>query len=421
MADTLPNIILVAGQWIDLYAESGIDVGTQIIVENIGSSDIYLAIQATKPLVGHAAYNIVKRNGDPVQNNMGDAGAWAYSNSVDGLINVIDVSGFTKIQPELLPRTAFGEVSVSEHTPITQITAAYGVPEKVESFSVLGGTTGAENSLFFATSGITPLALSAVLTRRQVTYRAGQGLLSRLTAIFDTPVAGSSQVSGLINNTDILGFGFEGEIFGIIYRHDGASDIHELTITVPAAASENATITIDTIPYTVPLTAGTVQHNAFEIANSLNAQVPNYDFTSNNDQVVSRSFLAFVGNGFAFSSPTAVASWIEVQQGILPINDFIPQTEWNLDKRSDLDPLLGNVYQIKLQYLGFGGIEFSIEDKQNSQLVPVHVIRYANTNLTPSVGNPTFRVGWLVNNGPLAQSLTIKGASICLTSSPTNT
>jgi hypothetical protein len=49
MADSLPQIVLPSGQWIDLYAETGITVGTQIIVQNVGNANARLTESATEP------------------------------------------------------------------------------------------------------------------------------------------------------------------------------------------------------------------------------------------------------------------------------------------------------------------------------------------------------------------------------------
>lgn len=53
MADTLPNIKLTANQWTDLYTASGIATGTQLTIENIGETDVYIAVQQAQPLPGH--------------------------------------------------------------------------------------------------------------------------------------------------------------------------------------------------------------------------------------------------------------------------------------------------------------------------------------------------------------------------------
>lgn len=310
------------------------------------------------------------------------------------------------------PLTSFGEISAALPNPIAQITAQYGLLNKAQSFLVDGGTTRVENSLFIASSGTDPNGLSALLTRRQVAYRAGQGLMGRFTAIFDDPVVNNTQEAGLIINTDRLGFGYNNSgLFGVVYKHNGDSEIQELTITTPASGAENASITIDGTVHSVPLTAGTVQHNAFEISQFLNGITTPYSFSSNNDQVVARSIEFGAGLAFAFSSSTAVAAWSQVEAGADPIDGFIPQTTWNVDTRPDLDPQKGNVYQVQMQYLGFGGIEFFVEDQKSADLILVHRIQFANSSTTVSVGNPTFRVGWTSQNFGNTTNVEVKGGS----------
>ena len=89
---------------------------------------------------------------------------------------------------------------------------------------------------------------------------------------------------------------------------------------------------------------------------------------------------------------------------------FIPQSEWNgidiMDGNSDgeaIDPALGNVYQIQYEWLGFGGIEFSVMDPNTGRFINVHTIKYGNTSVRPSLSNPSMHIGaWAKNNGDAA-------------------
>lgn len=383
-----------------------INAGLNPLILQAHRDSVRIVFSDVKPARSNTAFHVLGEKDGPYGPVEINTNVWALATSDNSSLMVTEDGSNDRSQ-----RTAFGELSTAEPVPIMQITAPYGLLQKAQSFTVLGGTTAANNSLFEATTGTDPNALSALLSRRQVTYRAGQGLMARLTAIFDTPQPNSAQEAGLIINTDRLGFGFQGTSFGIIYQHDGESEIQELTLTVAAAGAENATVTINGTPFTVPLTAGTLQHNAFEIANSLEAQVPDYSFSSNDVTVVARSLIATPGTTFAFTSATAVGAWVQIEAGRIPTSDFVPQADWNVDTRPDLDPAKGNVYQVRMQYLGFGGIEFYVEDRETARLILVHRIRFANTSTTTSVGNPTFRVGWLVANTGNTTSLTIKGGS----------
>jgi hypothetical protein len=100
----------------------------------------------------------------------------------------------------------------------------------------------------------------------------------------------------------------------------------------------------------------------------------------------------------------------------------IPQTSWNVDVMDGtggasnpsgqlLDPTKGNVFQIKYQYLGFGALYFSIEDKETGNFVLVHIIKYANTNTTPSLVNPSMFLLWAAVNTTNTSDLIVKGAS----------
>ena len=87
--DTLANIVLPANTWVDIYAASGVTVGVQINVENLGSQVVYLNAGAAQP-TDQAAFRAV-RPGSEKLNDTGDAGAWAFSPVESGLINVKEV------------------------------------------------------------------------------------------------------------------------------------------------------------------------------------------------------------------------------------------------------------------------------------------------------------------------------------------
>lgn len=104
MADTLDNVNLSTDTWVDLYAATGISVGEPICVENVGASDVLLVVSATEPDETPDGYNVLKRDGDPLCNSKGDAGAWAISKNSDGRVNVSNISsgGFIPRFPALL-------------------------------------------------------------------------------------------------------------------------------------------------------------------------------------------------------------------------------------------------------------------------------------------------------------------------------
>jgi hypothetical protein len=314
---------------------------------------------------------------------------------------------------QTLQTTAFGALEVESRTPVIQNTATYGITSKLFQFSTLGGTTTLEDGLFKAKCGANAFSLSSLLSKDYLSYRAGQGLEANFTAQFSIPVTGNAQAAGLITETDAFAFGYNfAGVYGIIYNHDGVVEIQELTITGAATGSENATITVNGTGYTVPLTNVSIQQTATDIATSLTSQVSDYLFTANNDQVVASSRFAAPTGSFAFSSGTAVAAWSQEAVGALVTPEFIAQADWNGDLVGTLNPQKLNVYKIQMEYLGAGGIQFFMENSVDAQWVLVHTIAYAGLHNTPSVSNPSFRVGWVSQNVTNTTQVEVSGASM---------
>jgi hypothetical protein len=100
----------------------------------------------------------------------------------------------------------------------------------------------------------------------------------------------------------------------------------------------------------------------------------------------------------------------------------IPQSTWNGDKLDGTGPskfvadwTKGNVFQILIQYLGFGAIKFQVEcyppDANNSTFVTVHTLRIPNTLTVPSFRNPSFPFTMAVYSAGSTTNLNVKSAS----------
>ena len=321
------------------------------------------------------------------------------------------MSNNAQIEPQLIATTAYGLTAVAELTPRAQITAQYGITENIFTAGI-GGTITNDNSMFQAHTGTGAFNVITVTSDQQVSYKSGQGLMSEVSSIFSAGLPDSFQVSGMISSESLIGFGYLGVEFGIIFATDGALEIQELTITTGAGGAENATITIDGNPYIVPLTNSSINENAFEISESLLLQVPGYSFTSDLGVVNCMALLPELGGGaFTFSSATAVAAFVEISTNALPTEGFVKKSEWNVNPDIDINPQLGNVYKVQFQYLGFGNTFFSIENPETGKYEVVHIHKYANTATKPSVPNPIFRVGWAARNNGNTTSLTVQGGS----------
>ena len=101
MADNIQNVPISRGEWVDLYAATGITVGEPIAIENIGAFEVRLAVSPTQPLRTHQSFNVISRNGEILRNTSGDSGAWAYSNNVNAEVAVRAINSASGFYPEL--------------------------------------------------------------------------------------------------------------------------------------------------------------------------------------------------------------------------------------------------------------------------------------------------------------------------------
>lgn len=384
-----------------------VNSGLNPVILQCHRDSVRIAFSKFQPARDNTAFHLLNGGDQPLQIPHLDSDIWALA-MTDTSSLIITTTSAALSQYD---KTAFGELSVAEPTPVVQISAQYGLTDEVQEITSAGGTTYNGDSLFNVSSGTNPLGLASLNTLKQLAYKPGQGALARFTALFTTGVANSLQAAGLINSEDAFAFGYLGADFGILYSRNGKTEHQELTVTTAATGSENATITVNDVAYTVPLTAGTTNHNAQEIAASLTAQVPNYLFTANNSIVSSMNLIPSPDGVYAFTSATAVATWDQQEAGVDPTISLIAQSDWNRDAVSWLDPTKGNVYSISIQYLGFGNIQFFVEDETSGVSTLVHQLEYANKNTIPSVGNPTFRIGWLARNLGNTTDLIVSGAS----------
>ena len=87
MADTENNIEVSNGEWVDLYAASGITFGTKLKIQNIGYTAILLHTGSTAP-TDDTAFNVISPSNDFFVNQLPSTGEWAKSVSAKGYVNV---------------------------------------------------------------------------------------------------------------------------------------------------------------------------------------------------------------------------------------------------------------------------------------------------------------------------------------------
>lgn len=107
-----------------------------------------------------------------------------------------------------------------------------------------------------------------------------------------------------------------------------------------------------------------------------------------------------------------------------PVAGWTPKTSWNVDvcdgsnsannpSGFNLNPLLGNVYQIRYPYLGFGPIKFYVLNPATSLWVLVHIIKYPNSQTVVQITNPGLQFyAASYNTGAGGNSATLKCGSV---------
>lgn len=98
---------------------------------------------------------------------------------------------------------------------------------------------------------------------------------------------------------------------------------------------------------------------------------------------------------------------------------WVAQADWNGDKVNGdagtaftLNPTYGTPAMIKYPYLGYGDIEFFLQNPATGRWVLAHVIRYANTTATIQLTNPSMHfMGYVKNSGNVA-NLTLYCGSV---------
>ena len=334
---------------------------------------------------------------------------------------------------------AFGEALVSQISPAFQLDGLYGISDEKEfQLNETGSGTQSvdDNGLMTVSSGITGGSFATLRSKRSVRYRPGQGSLARFTAMFpDSQVDGYQQLAGFINQSDILGVGFnygdptvfpqKRDEFAILRRQNSKAQVAQFTITNPSSGVETIRITLDDVDFDVDIDAGNTSQNTAKLGNATYSGwiVDYYD-----------NQLFFLFNGpptplpgvFSISNQTGgtlSGTYTPLQVGAAPNDNWSYQSDFNLDKldgtgpsKMQIDPTQLNVFQIDFRWLGAGRIRYSIEDPATGVLFPFHIDLYANKNTQPSISNPSLRVGYgVVNAAPTIGTGTdveVKGASM---------
>ena len=336
------------------------------------------------------------------------------------------------------PITAFGQVAVTESTPVAQVDFATNeILSEVMLTHFFGSATAptAANGMLAVATSANANSMCRAFTRRPVKYAAGAGGEAAFTMMFTTPAANSEQWAGAFNPECGLVFGYSGTTFGLNRFTGGKREVRTLTITTNSNTAENVTVTLNGSAKLVAVTASGANSAASRLTTALQIAAADYSATgtgwdaycvgASNPTVVFVSRVASVQTGtYSLTGTTVVGSFAQSQAGVAVTNNFVPAADFNIDKLNGtktaaenpsgmlIDPLTLNVARVTWQYLGAGGILYEIENPANRQFSPVHLIKYANVNTTPSLNAPTLHVGAMVVNTSNTSNLIVRSASL---------
>ena len=99
--------------------------------------------------------------------------------------------------------------------------------------------------------------------------------------------------------------------------------------------------------------------------------------------------------------------------------NFISQANWNVDACNgstgtsfNWNPALGTPAMIKYPYLGYGDIQFFLQNPSDSRWVLVHVVKYANTSNVVEVTIPSLQYIGFTSNSGNTTNLTMYSGSV---------
>lgn len=338
------------------------------------------------------------------------------------------------------PNTAFGEMTTAQNTTYFQGDYVYGINSLlyyVSTPNVTGaGSVTASNSLALVATSATQNNYACLQTLRSMRYRAGQGSICRFSAIFQNTTgtasgvgyAGNDQLIGMGNWLSGLYFGYQDTTFGLLRLAGGTLGVQTLTVTL-VLGTGTATITLrdggTARVFSAPYAGGSSAAIATSILNTpFDTLYPGWQATANGAVI---TFICRIAQLNDTALTSTIGTGVVVVNGAAPTpaeTEFIPQTAWNIDVMNGtknannpsgvlLNPAVGNVYQIQMQYLGFGALTFFVENPNTGRLEPVHRFNYANNFSVTNVKIPNYFMQVLCRNRqPLTpQAVTLRTAS----------
>lgn len=322
------------------------------------------------------------------------------------------------------PRLPFGAIQTEALTPTFQFDGVYGINNSIGRITSSSSGLGyAANNMLSCSTGTSVGAFAVIQGRRRIKYRPGQGSVLRFTALFPQSASLSYLIAGMGHSEDGFFIGYNGTSFGILHSSYGIRQIETLNVTAASSTNETMYLQLGGVTYPVTVTnSGVKAKTAYEIANGTYA---GWQAMQLSESVVflANSAASYSTALFSSSASTFSGSFVHTRQGSGSTDVWVAQSDWNGDKldgtggsRFVIDPKKGNLFQIELQYLGFGSITFKTEttsaNSNNPDWTTIHTFKYPNTLTKPLVSNPNFPFTMAAYSAGSATNLSVAVGSV---------
>lgn len=313
--------------------------------------------------------------------------------------NTLPLPVESTLNPNLL--NGVGEQSVAISCPVIQVSFPYNLnSQQVTSFGGNLATVTQDDDKAIITTGTETDAFGLISTRELLKAAPGHGIMAEVACEFGAGVANTEQIAGWGGLNDGAFFGFLGTAFGVLLRRGGNLEVRTLTVTTASSTAEDITITLNGEAKTdISVTAsGDATITAREISlNNYSALGGGFGATAFGNTVF---FIALTkgpqsGTYSLSGATTAVGSFVQDIVGLAPVDTWIAQTAWNVDKMDGtgvsevtLDPTKGNSYRIHYT-MGFGPVSFSILTELDNIYQDVHIHSSSNIGSSTTTFNPT--------------------------------
>jgi len=306
------------------------------------------------------------------------------------------------------PNLPSGSIHVENMTPVFQTDFVYGVnPSEIATFLGINvpGTTSAtvanSNNMLVASTGTTQYSLGTIQSKKRITYRPGQGVISKFTCAFSSPVASSYQVVGAGTSESGVYFGYNGTSFCILHSTGGIREIRTLTVSTASTATNNYNVTLNSTAYSITATSNSsTVKTAYEISKGT---YTGWSVSQRGSTVVFlKNVVGSTSGTYSLAQAGAVTpaagSFSQTKAGGSVTDVWIPRASWNADVM-DGTGLSGNTlveqyinaYKIRIEYNG--AITFHIKTitvRNIPAYTLVHSILYLNTVSTVNIIQPCF-------------------------------